>query len=302
MDSGYRSAMSVQSSLVMHPINAFGTEEQKQKWLPKLATGELVGCFGLTEPNHGSNPSGMETKAKKLPGGGYLLNGAKTWITNSPIADLAVVWAKDDEGIIRGFLVERGMKGFETPKIEGKVSLRASITGMISLQDVESPEENYLPNARGLSGPFGCLNSARYGIAWGALGAAEACFHMARSYTMDRIQFGKPLAAFQLPQKDFADMQTEIALGLESCLSVGRMIDDNTATPEMISLIKRNSTIKALDIARMARDMLGGNGIAGEYDIIRHMVNLETVITYEGTKNIHALILGRAITGHQAFQ
>jgi len=301
VDSGYRSAMSVQSSLVMHPINQYGTEEQKQKFLPRLATGELVGCFGLTEPNHGSNPSGMETRAKKVPGG-YVLNGAKTWITNSPIADLAVVWAKDDEGVIRGFIVERGMKGFTTPKIEGKLSLRASITGMIALDDVEVPDANYLPHARGLSGPFGCLNSARYGIAWGALGAAEYCFHAARQYTLDRVQFGKPLAAFQLPQRDFADMQTEIALGLEGCLAVGRMIDEETATPEMISLIKRNSTIKGLEVARAARDMLGGNGIADEYHIFRHMVNLETVITYEGTKNIHALILGRAITGHQAFQ
>jgi glutaryl-CoA dehydrogenase len=285
----------------MHPINAYGSEEQKQKWLPRLATGEVVGCFGLTEPNHGSNPNGMETRAKKVPGG-YVLNGSKTWITNSPIADIAVVWAKDEAGDIRGFIVERGMKGFETPKIEGKMSLRPSITGMIMLEDVEVPDCNYLPNAKGLSGPFGCLNSARYGIAWGAIGAAEFCFHQARSYTLDRNQFGKPLAAFQLPQMYFANMQTDIALALEGCLAVGRMIDDETATPEMISIIKRNSTIKALDIARDARDMLGGNGISDEYHIIRHVMNLETVITYEGTKNIHGLILGRAITGHQAFQ
>ncbi len=243
VDSGYRSAMSVQSSLVMHPINAYGSEAQKQRFLPLLATGELVGCFGLTEPNHGSNPAGMETRAKKVSGG-YLLSGSKTWITNSPIADIAIVWAKDDKGEIRGFIVERGMKGFSTPKIEGKLSLRASITGMIMLDDVLVPEENLLPNVKGLKGPFGCLNSARYGIAWGALGAAESCFHTARQYCLDRVQFGKPLAAFQLPQKDFADFSTDISLGLEGCLTVGRMIDEGTCAPEMISMIKRNSTVK----------------------------------------------------------
>jgi glutaryl-CoA dehydrogenase len=259
----------------------YGTEEQRNRFLPRLATGELVGCFGLTEPNAGSNPGQMETRAKKVPGG-YRISGSKTWITNAPIANVMVVWAKDDAGVIRGFILERGMKGLTTPKIEGKMSLRPSITGMIMMDEVEVPDANLLPNVSGLKGPFGCLNSARYGIAWGVMGAAEYCFHQARSYTMDRVQFGKPLAAFQLPQRDMADMQTEIALCLESCLAVGRMIDDSTATPEMISLIKRNSTVKALDIARMARDMLGGNGIVDDYHIIRHVMNLETVVTYEG--------------------
>jgi len=299
VDSGYRSACSVQSSLVMLPIYKFGTEEQKNRFLPRLATGELVGCFGLTEPNHGSDPGSMETKAVKK-GDKYILNGSKTWITNSPIADVAIVWAKLD-GIIKGFIVERGMKGFTTPKIEGKMSLRASITGMIMLDNVEVPEANLLPGAQGLGGPFTCLNSARYGIAWGALGAAESCFHLARQYTLDRKQFKVPLAANQLIQKDFADMTTEISLGLLGCLQVGRLKDKGEDAVEMTSLIKRNSCMKALDIARKSRDMLGGNGIADEYHIIRHMVNLETVNTYEGTSSIHALILGRAITGIQAF-
>ncbi len=300
VDSGYRSAMSVQSSLVMHPINAYGSEEQRQKYLPKLATGEWVGCFGLTEPDHGSDPGGMKTRAKTVDGG-YQLNGAKMWITNSPIADVAVVWAKDDEGVIRGFVVERGMEGFSTPKIEGKLSLRASVTGQIVLEDVFVPEENKLPNAKGLGGPFGCLNRARYGIGWGALGAAEACWHAARQYTLDRTQFNRPLAANQLIQKKLADMQTEISIGLQACLRVGRMFDEGTAAPELISLIKRNSCGKALDVARMARDMHGGNGIQDEYHVMRHVVNLETVNTYEGTHDIHALILGRAQTGLQAF-
>ena len=300
VDSGYRSAMSVQSSLVMHPINAYGSEEQRQKYLPKLATGDWAGCFGLTEPDHGSDPGGMKTRAKSVDGG-YLLNGAKMWITNSPIADVAVVWAKDDEGVIRGFVVERGMEGFSTPKIEGKLSLRASITGQIVLEDVFVPEENKLPNAKGLSGPFGCLNRARYGIGWGALGAAEACWHAARQYTLDRAQFNRPLAANQLIQKKLADMQTEISIGLQACLRVGRMFDEGTAAPELISLIKRNSCGKALDVARMARDMHGGNGIQDEYHVMRHLVNLETVNTYEGTHDIHALILGRAQTRLQAF-
>ncbi len=300
VDSGYRSAMSVQSSLVMHPINAYGSEEQRQKYLPKLATGDWAGCFGLTEPDHGSDPGGMKTRAKAVDGG-YLLNGAKMWITNSPIADVAVVWAKDDEGVIRGFVVERGMEGFSTPKIEGKLSLRASITGQIVLEDVFVPEENKLPNAKGLGGPFGCLNRARYGIGWGALGAAEACWHAARQYTLDRTQFNRPLAANQLIQKKLADMQTEISIGLQACLRVGRMFDEGTAAPELISLIKRNSCGKALDVARMARDMHGGNGIQDEYHVMRHLVNLETVNTYEGTHDIHALILGRAQTRLQAF-
>jgi len=300
VDSGYRSAMSVQSSLVMHPIHAYGTEEQRQRFLPKLATGEWVGCFGLTEPDHGSDPGGMKTRARKVDGG-YLLNGAKMWITNSPIADLAVVWAKDDEGAIRGFVVERGMDGFSTPKIEGKLSLRASITGEIVLEDCLVPTANYLPNARGLAGPFGCLNRARYGIAWGAMGAAEFCWHAARQYTLERTQFGRPLAANQLIQKKLADMQTEIALGLQACLRVGRLMDQGQAAPEAISLIKRNSCGKALDIARMSRDMHGGNGISDEYHVMRHVINLETVNTYEGTHDIHALILGRAQTGLQAF-
>ncbi|XP_028311827.1 glutaryl-CoA dehydrogenase, mitochondrial-like [Gouania willdenowi] len=302
VDSGYRSVMSVQSSLVMHPINAYGTEQQKEKYLPRLARGEILGCFGLTEPNHGSDPSSMETRAKYNPSSRtYSLTGSKTWITNSPVADIAVVWAKCDEGKIRGFILERGMKGLSTPKIEGKFSLRASATGMILMDEVEVPEENLLPNASGLGGPFGCLNNARYGIAWGALGAAEFCFHAARQYTLDRIQFGVPLARNQLMQKKMADMLTEISIGLQSCLQLGRLIDDKKAAPEMISLLKRNSCGKALDIARQARDMLGGNGIADEYHIIRHVMNLEAVNTYEGTHDIHALILGRAITGLQSF-
>jgi glutaryl-CoA dehydrogenase len=300
VDSGYRSAMSVQSSLVMHPIHAYGSEAQRQKYLPKLATGEWVGCFGLTEPDAGSDPAGMKTRAKAVDGG-YILNGAKMWITNSPISDLAIVWAKDDGGIIRGFIVERGFKGFSTPKIEGKMSLRASITGEIVLEDVFVPEENLLPNVQGLGGPFGCLNKARYGIAWGVMGAAEDCFARARQYQLDRHQFGRPLAANQIPQLKMANMQTEIALGLQAALTVGRAIDAGAWSPEMISLIKRNNCGKALDIARVARDMHGGNGIAAEYHVIRHAINLETVNTYEGTHDVHALILGRAITGIQAF-
>jgi glutaryl-CoA dehydrogenase len=300
VDSGYRSAMSVQSSLVMHPIYAYGDEAQREKWLPKLATGEWVGCFGLTEPDHGSDPGGMKTTAKKTAGG-YLLNGAKMWITNAPIADVMVVWAKTEDGVIRGFVLERGMKGLSTPKIEGKFSLRASVTGEIVMQNVEVPDANLLPNVSGLKGPFGCLNNARYGIAWGALGAAEFCWHQARSYTLDRKQFGRPLAANQLIQKKLADMQTEITLGLHACLRVGRLKDEGKAAPEMISLIKRNSCGKALDIARTARDMHGGNGISDEFHVIRHVMNLEAVNTYEGTHDIHALILGRAQTGLQAF-
>ncbi len=299
VDSGYRSAMSVQSSLVMHPIHAYGDEAQRERYLPKLATGEWVGCFGLTEPNHGSDPGSMVTVAKKVDGG-YVLNGAKMWITNSPIADLAVVWAKLD-GEIRGFIVERGFDGFSTPKIEGKMSLRASVTGEIVLQDVFVPEENLLPEGRGLAGPFGCLNRARYGIAWGALGAAEFCWHAARTYTLEREQFGRPLAATQLVQKKLADMQTEITLGLQSCLRMGRLFDAGNLPVEVISLMKRNNCGKALDIARTARDMHGGNGISDEFHVIRHVMNLETVNTYEGTHDIHALILGRAITGIQAF-
>lgn len=304
VDSGYRSAMSVQSSLVMHPIYAYGTEEQKQKYLPKLAKGELIGCFGLTEPNHGSDPSSMETKARYNPSSKtYTMNGTKSWITNSPIADVFIVWCKcdKDNDKIRGFILEKGMKGLTAPKIEGKFSLRASITGQIAMDDVEVPEENMLPNVMGLGGPFGCLNNARYGIAWGTLGAAEFCLETARQYTLDRIQFGKPLAKNQLPQKKMADMLTEISIGLQACLQVGRLKDEGKATPEMISMIKRNSCGKALDIARVARDMLGGNGISDEYHIIRHVMNLEAVNTYEGTHDIHALILGRAITGLQAF-
>ena len=299
VDSGYRSAMSVQSSLVMHPIYSYGSEAQREKYLPKLATGEWVGCFGLTEPDHGSDPGSMITRADKIDGG-YLLNGAKMWITNSPIADLAVVWAKLD-GKIRGFIVERGMKGFETPKIEGKFSLRASVTGSISLSDVEVPEENLLPNGKGLGGPFGCLNKARYGIAWGSMGAAEFCWHAARQYTMDRKQFGRPLAANQLIQKKLADMQTEIGLGLQGCLQMGRLMDNDDCPVELISLMKRNNCGKSLDVARNARDMPGRNGISDEYHVIRHMMNLETVNTYEGTHDVHALILGRAQTGLQAF-
>ena len=300
VDSGYRSTLSVQSSLVMHPINAYGTAAQKQKYLPKLATAELVGCFGLTEPNSGSDPGSMTTRAKKVSGG-YVLNGAKMWITNSPVADVFIVWAKDDAGKIRGFILEKGMKGLSAPKIAGKLSMRASITGEIVMADVEVPEENLLPGASGLGGPFGCLNNARYGIAWGALGAAEDCWHRARSYTLDRKQFGRPLAANQLIQKKLADMQTEIALGLQACLRVGRLKDEDRATPEMISLIKRNSAGKSLDIARQARDMHGGNGISEEFHVMRHLVNLETVNTYEGTYDVHTLILGRAQTGIQAF-
>lgn len=299
VDSGYRSAMSVQSSLVMHPIHAFGDEAQKERYLPKLATGEWVGCFGLTEPDHGSDPSSMVTNAKPVDGG-FILNGAKMWITNSPIADLAVVWAKLD-GDIRGFIVERSFDGFSTPKIEGKLSLRASITGQIVLEDVFVPAENLLPNVRGLAGPFGCLNRARYGIAWGAMGAAEACWHAARSYTLDRLQFGRPLAANQLVQKKLADMQTEISLGLQGCIRMGRMFDEGTLPIENISLMKRNNCGKALEIARVARDMHGGNGISDEYPVMRHLMNLETVNTYEGTHDVHALILGRAQTGIQAF-
>jgi glutaryl-CoA dehydrogenase len=302
VDSGYRSAMSVQSSLVMHPIYSYGSEEQKKKWLPRLATGELVGCFGLTEPDHGSDPGGMKTRATKVDGG-YLLSGSKMWITNSPIADLAVVWAKSDahDNKIKGFVVERGTKGFSTPKIEGKLSLRSSVTGEIVLDEAFVPDENLLPNVAGLGGPFGCLNKARYGIAWGVLGAAEFCWHAARQYTLDRKQFGRPLAQTQLVQKKLADMMTEITLGLQACLRVGRMMDDGSWSPEAISLIKRNNCGKALDIARVARDMHGGNGISEEFQVIRHMVNLETVNTYEGTHDVHALILGRAQTGLQAF-
>lgn len=302
VDSGYRSAMSVQSSLVMHPIEAYGSETQKQRYLPALASGERVGCFGLTEPDFGSDPGGMRTRASKTEGG-YRLNGQKMWITNSPIADLAVVWAKSDahDDRIKGFIVERGAQGFSTPTIHGKLSLRASITGEIVLDDVFVSEEALLPDASGLSGPFGCLNKARYGIAWGALGAAESCWHAARQYTLERRQFGRPLAANQLIQLKLANMQTEIALGLQACLQTGRLLDRKQGSPEMISLIKRNNAGKALDIARQARDMHGANGISEEYDVFRHMVNLETVNTYEGTHDIHALILGRAQTGIQAF-
>lgn len=300
VDSGYRSAMSVQSSLVMFPIHAYGTELQRQRYLPKLASGELVGCFGLTEPDHGSDPGSMRTRARKCAGG-YRLNGAKMWITNSPIADLFVVWAKDDDGIIRGFLLERGMTGLSTPRIEGKFSLRASVTGEIVMDEVFVPDENLLPNAQGLKGPFGCLNRARFGISWGVLGAAEDCWHRARSYTLERMQFGRPLAATQLIQKKLADMQTEIALGLQGCLRLGRLFDRNAAAPEAISMMKRNNAGKALAIARMARDMHGGNGVSDEYHVIRHAMNLEAVNTYEGTHDIHALILGRAQTGIQAF-
>ncbi len=299
VDSGYRSAMSVQSSLVMHPIHAYGTEAQRQKYLPKLAAGEWVGCFGLTEPDHGSDPGGMLTRAEATDGG-YVLNGTKTWITNSPIADIAVVWAKLD-GVIRGFVVERGFPGLSTPKIIGKMSLRASVTGQIVLQNVFVPAENLLPDAKGLSGPFGCLNRARYGIAWGALGAAEFCWHAARAYTLDRKQFGKPLAANQLIQKKLADMQTDIALGLQGCLRAGRLLDEGRLAVENISMLKRNNCGKALDIGRMARDMHGANGISDEYHVIRHVMNLETVNTYEGTSDVHALILGRAQTDLAAF-
>jgi glutaryl-CoA dehydrogenase len=299
VDSGYRSTASVQSSLVMHPIFAYGTEAQRRKYLPKLATGELVGCFGLTEPDHGSDPGSMITRAEKVPGG-FRLNGAKMWITNAPIADLAVVWAKLDDAI-RGFIVERGTKGFSTPKITGKLSMRASVTGEIVLQDAVIPEENLLPNVKGLAGPFGCLNNARFGIAWGAMGAAEFCWHRARQYVLDRKQFGRPLAANQLIQKKLADMQTEIALGLAGALRLGRMMEKGTAAPPAVSMLKRNNCGKALEIARLARDMHGGNGISEEFHVMRVMANLETVNTYEGTHDIHALILGRAQTGIQAF-
>src|SRR5579859_1393190 len=300
VDSGYRSTMSVQSSLVMHPIYAYGSEAQRRKYLPRLAAGEIVGCFGLTEPDHGSDPGGMTTRARKA-GGGYVLTGNKMWITNAPIADVFIVWAKDDAGAIRGFILEKGTKGLSAPKIEGKFSLRASVTGEIVMDNVCVPEDNRLPNAPGLSGPFRCPNNARYGIAWGALGAAESCWHTARQYTLDRQQFGRPLAANQLIQKKLVDMQTEITLALQACLRFGRMKDEGTAAVEITSIMKRNSCGKALDIARLARDMLGGNGISDEFGIARHLVNLEVVNTYEGTHDIHALILGRAQTGIQAF-
>ena len=302
VDSGYRSAMSVQSSLVMHPIFAYGSEEQRMKYLPKLARGEWVGCFGLTEPDHGSDPGGMITRAKPVDGG-YLVSGAKNWISNSPIADVAIVWGKSEahDNKIRGFILEKGMKGLVMPKIEGKFSLRASVTGMIQMDEVFVPEENLLPEVSGLAGPFGCLNRARFGISWGAMGAAEACWHAARDYTLDRKQFGRPLAQNQLIQKKLADMQTEISLGLQGCLRLGRLLDEHRAPAELISLMKRNNCGKALDIARQARDMLGGNGISDEYPVIRHVMNLEAVNTYEGTHDIHALILGRAQTGLQAF-
>jgi glutaryl-CoA dehydrogenase len=300
IDSGYRSMMSVQSSLVMVPINAFGTEAQKQKYLPRLASGELIGCFGLTEPNHGSDPGSMVTRAKSVKGG-YMLSGAKMWITNSPIADVFMVWAKTDDGLIRGFILEKGWKGLSSPAIHGKVGLRTSITGEIVMDEVFVPEENLLPEVSGLKGPFTCLDSARFGIAWGALGAAEFCWHTARQYTLDRKQFGRPLAANQLVQKKLADMQTEITMGLQGCLRLGRMKDEGTAAVEITSIMKRNSCGKALEIARMARDMLGGNGISDEFGVIRHLVNLEVVNTYEGTHDIHALILGRAQTGIAAF-
>src|SRR5688500_13170203 len=300
VDSGYRSMMSVQSSLVMVPINEFGNEATKRKYLPKLASGEWIGCFGLTEPNHGSDPGSMVTRAKKVQGG-YSLTGTKMWISNSPIAEVFVVWAKDDEGAIRGFVLEKGAKGLSAPAIHSKVGLRASITGEIVMDNVFCPEENAFPEVRGLKGPFTCLNSARYGIAWGALGAAEDCFQRARSYVLERKQFGRPLGANQLIQKKLADMQTEIALGLQACLRLGRMKDEGSASPEITSILKRNSCGKALEIARHARDMLGGNGISDEFGVIRHVVNLEVVNTYEGTHDIHALILGRAITGIQAF-
>ena len=302
VDSAYRSAMSVQSSLVMYPIYAYGSDQQKMKYLPELAQGNLIGCFGLTEPNHGSDPSSMETRAVYDEGTGeFILNGAKNWITNSPIADVFVVWARNEEGRVQGFILEKGMPGLEAPKIEGKFSLRASSTGMIFMEDVRVPASNAFPHISGLKGPFGCLNNARYGIAWGTLGAAEFCMNQARDYTLDRKQFGAPLAANQLIQKKLADMSTEISLGRQACLQVGRLMEKGQAAPDMISMIKRNSCGKALDIARTARDMLGGNGISDEYHIIRHVMNLEAVNTYEGTHDIHALILGRAITGIPSF-
>ena len=302
VDSGYRSMMSVQSSLVMHPINTFGSEEQKQKYLPKLSSGEFIGCFGLTEPDAGSDPAGMRTNAQKVDGG-FMLNGSKTWISNAPIADVFVIWAKSAEhdNKIKGFILEKGMKGLSAPKIENKLSLRASITGMIMMEDVFVPEENMLPEVEGLKGPFSCLNRARYGISWGAMGAAEFCFEAARDYGLERHQFNKPLAANQLYQKKLADMQTEIALGYQASLRVGRLMDEGRFAPEMVSIVKRNNVGKALDVARQARDMHGGNGIAGEYHVMRHAINLETVNTYEGTHDVHALILGRAITGIAAF-
>ena len=300
VDSGYRSMMSVQSSLVMHPINTFGSEEQKARYLPKLASGEFIGCFGLTEPDHGSDPSSMNTRAKSVAGG-YSLSGAKNWISNSPIADVFVVWAKDDDGVIRGFILDKGMKGLTAPKIEGKLALRASVTGEIVMDEVVVPEENKLPGAQGLNGPFSCLNSARLGIAWGALGAAETCWHAALQYTLERKQFGRPLAANQLIQKKLAQMQTDISLGLQGCLQACRLRDEGKLAPPLISLLKRNSCLKALDAAREARDMLGGNGISDEYPVMRHAQNLEVVNTYEGTQDIHALILGRSQTGIQAF-
>lgn len=300
VDSGYRSAVSVQSSLVMHPIHAFGSEDQRQKYLPRLASGESIGCFGLTEPDHGSDPGGMKSRAKPVDGG-YQLNGAKTWITNSPIADVFIVWAKDDADVIRGFILEKGMQGLSAPKIEGKFSLRASITGEIVMENVFVPEENRLPDAAGLKSPFSCLNRARYGISWGAMGAAEFCWHAARQYVLDRNQFGRPLAATQIIQLKLANMQTEITLGLQGCLRLGRLIDAGKLMPEAISLLKRNNCGKALEIARVSRDMHGGNGISDEYHVIRHMLNLEGVNTYEGTHDIHALILGKAQTGIQAF-
>ena len=300
VDSSYRSTLSVQSSLVMWPIYNYGTEEQREKYLPKLATGEWVGAFGLTEPDHGSDPGGMKTRAKSVDGG-FVLTGAKMWISNSPIADVFVVWAKDDEDAIRGFILEKGMEGLSAPALKGKLSLRASVTGEIVMDNVFVPAENQLPHARGLGGPFGCLNNARYGIAWGALGAAEFCWRASRDYTLERTQFGRPLAANQLIQKKLADMQTEIFIGLQSCLQLGRMMDDGTCSPESISLLKRNSTGKARDMIREARDMHGGNGIVDEYHVMRHLMNMETIYTYEGTHDIHALILGRAQTGIQAF-
>ncbi|MDB5695453.1 MAG: acyl-CoA dehydrogenase [Sphingomonas bacterium] len=300
IDSGYRSMMSVQSSLVMYPIHTFGSEEQRRRYLPKLASGEWIGCFGLTEPDAGSDPGGMRTVATKTANG-YSISGSKTWISNSPIADVFVIWAKTEDGVIRGFVLEKGMTGLTAPKIEGKLSLRASITGMVMMDEVQVGDDALLPNVRGLKGPFGCLNRARYGISWGALGAAEFCFHAARQYGLDRNQFGTPLAGRQLFQKKLADMETEIALGLQASLRVGRLMDEGRFAPEMVSIVKRNNVGKALDIARMSRDMHGGNGISGEYHVMRHLMNLETVNTYEGAHDVHALILGRAITGIAAF-